>query len=187
MYFSTSATAAVLIAFTSIFSSVHAGCVERPKYTLLNKLSFGGIFRSPNWCKPGEKPDPPFDFKKWSATHTVNRPTGVFGYARPTGTGIFWHNRFGTTGTAGNGRPLPTGGIFWNKPGQTGTAGTGRLFPTGGVFWHKPGQTGTAVSRMPRPTFTFHQKPKSTSTASTTTTNRKAFQTPKPRAVEWAG
>jgi len=166
MYFSSSATAAVLIAFTTLFSSVHANCIEPPKHKFMSKVPFGSIFRSSKWCKAGEKPDPPFDFKKWASTHTVKRPTGVFGYARPTGTGIFWHNKFGVTGTSGNGRALPTGG----------------------VFWHKPGQTGTAVSRMPRPTFTVHHTSMVTSKASTTTSNsRRSFQTPNPRAVEWTG
>ena len=176
MYFSTSATAAIFIAFTSIFSNVHAGCIERPKHKAFNKLSFGGLFRSSKYCNPEKKPDPPFDFKKWTASHTINRPTGVFKHMRPTGSGLYW----------------------LGKLGATGTAGAGRVLPTAGVFWHKPGQTGTAVSRIPRPAFTFPHAPKPTSTASkststsstttssTTTTTRKSFQTPRPRGVEWA-
>ena len=166
MRISTPATTAIFIAFTTLFSSVQANCVERPKSILLNKFTFGGIFKSTKWCKPGEKPTPPFDFKKWSATRTGNRPTGVSGYVRPTGSaGVFWYNRFGATGTAGTGRPNPTAG----------------------VFWHKPGQTGTAVSRVPRPTITIHKKIRSTTIVTATATNKKPFQTTGPRAVEWTG
>jgi len=160
MYFSTPKLTAICIAFTSLICSVHSNCIERPMF--LKSISFGLIDR---WCKPGQKPDPPFDFKKWASTHTFSRPTGTVGYARPTGARIFWQNNF-----------MPTG-----------IAGKHRVLPTGGVFWHQPGQAGTAASRIPRPTFTFTHHSKSTSTASATTTSRAPTQTPQPRAVEWTG
>lgn len=158
MYFSSTATAALFVTFTALISNIYAVCIEPPKHLKHHPI---GIDKrsSIRFCKHGEKPDPPFDFKKWESSIHNLRPTGVLGHALPTE--HYWTHRFVPTGT-----------------------GAGRAHPTG-VFWHNEFRhTGTAVSHRPRPTHTFHHKTKSTGTASTT---KKSFQTKHPRAVDWSG